>query len=284
MLLLLPPLDSGPGHRDATWRMSCSNNLKGIALALHNYHDVYKTFPPAYIKGPNGRRMHSWRVLILPYLEADTCQSLYDAYNFDEPWDGPNNRELALQMPQVFCCPSQCKRGSKPTGLTNYFAVVGENTAWPGEQAIGFRDIIDGSSNTLLLLEVANRPITWTEPTDIEFAEATDILMRREFAPHGYEDFFHDRKLGGCQIALADGSVRFVAQQADDVASKLLIRRNDGEHFDLDSLQKNAAAPMPLRVGNRIRLGVIVLLALGPFPWVWIKPSQRIAPATDQND
>ena len=67
--LFLPALRFG-GAREAARRMQCSNHLKQIALALHNYHDEYKSFPPAYIADESGKRMHSWRVLILPFIEG----------------------------------------------------------------------------------------------------------------------------------------------------------------------------------------------------------------------
>src|SRR5207244_4506816 len=55
--------------REASRRSVCVNNLKQIGLALQNYHDDFGCFPPAYIADENGRPMHSWRVLILPYIE-----------------------------------------------------------------------------------------------------------------------------------------------------------------------------------------------------------------------
>src|SRR6478672_5330638 len=63
--LLLPAVGGGPPHG----RMACSNHLKQIGIALQNYHDVYGSFPPAYVADANGRPMHSWRVLILPFAE-----------------------------------------------------------------------------------------------------------------------------------------------------------------------------------------------------------------------
>ena len=81
--LLLPAVQAS---REAARRAQCANNLKQIGLAFHNYHDAHKTFPPAYIPDKDGKPMHSWRVLILPYLEQ---QALYKRYNFDEPWDSP---------------------------------------------------------------------------------------------------------------------------------------------------------------------------------------------------
>src|SRR5262245_60656054 len=90
--LLLPAVQSpGGGGRRAT----CANNLRNISLALCQYHDIHGTFPPAYITDEDGRPMHSWRVLLLPYLDQ---HSVYRQYRFDEPWDGPNNSALALAV------------------------------------------------------------------------------------------------------------------------------------------------------------------------------------------
>ena len=86
--LLLPAVQSA---REAARRAQCSNNLKQIGLAFHNYHDSYGCLPPAYIPDGNGQPMHSWRVLILPFVEQSP---LYDQYDFDEPWNGPNNSKL----------------------------------------------------------------------------------------------------------------------------------------------------------------------------------------------
>src|SRR5260370_743998 len=63
--LLLPQTSS----REPARRSQCKNNLKQIGLALHNYHDVYGSFPPAYFVDASGKPMHSWRVLILPFLD-----------------------------------------------------------------------------------------------------------------------------------------------------------------------------------------------------------------------
>ena len=52
-------------------RAQCSNNLKQIAVALHNYHDFYKCFPFAQTYGPDGKPWHSWRMAILPFLESN---------------------------------------------------------------------------------------------------------------------------------------------------------------------------------------------------------------------
>ncbi len=150
--------------REAARRMQCSNHLKEIGLALQNYHDEYQSLPPAYVTDDNGKPMHSWRVLILPYLGQ---QALYNKYNLDESWNGPNNSKLHSEVVHVFCCPS--RPGRQPNTETSYVVVIGPQTAWSGEKAIGFASITDGTSNTILVTEVANSGIHWMEPRDLHF-------------------------------------------------------------------------------------------------------------------
>ena len=137
-------------------------NLCGIKLALHNYHSQYGSFPPAYVADANGRPMHSWRVLILPFMEQ---QSLYAQYDFTEPWDGPNNIKLLNSMPNNFACPS---RSSRPTNLTSYVVITGPGTMFPGAGSVSSADVTDGMPDTLMIVEVANVNIPWTAPIDLD--------------------------------------------------------------------------------------------------------------------
>src|SRR5437588_6801844 len=98
--LLLPAVQAA---REAARRAQCTNNLKQIGLAMHNYHSSNNCFPPAFTTDRDGKPLLSWRVLLLPYLE---CSSLYANFHLDEPWDSPHNRPLVNQMPSVFACPS----------------------------------------------------------------------------------------------------------------------------------------------------------------------------------
>jgi len=154
-----------PVHRsspEASRRMQCSNHLKQIGLALQNYHDTYGCLPPASIADAQGKPMHSWRVLILPFMEQ---KALYDKYRFDEPWNGPNNSKLHKEIVNVFCCPSRPKQ--QPRTETSYVAVVGTETVWPGTDVVKLADFKDGTSNTILVAELANSGIHWMEPRDL---------------------------------------------------------------------------------------------------------------------
>jgi hypothetical protein len=122
-------LPTGYDRGASSERIQCLNNIKNINLALLNYADQNGHFPPPYIADENGKPMHSWRVLILPLIDE---RALYDQYNFDEPWDGPDNSKLADKMPAVFSSPQISKSsfwGSSDNAFnTSYLLPVGPNT------------------------------------------------------------------------------------------------------------------------------------------------------------
>ncbi len=154
------------GAREAARRMQCSNHLRQIGLALHNYHDTYGSLPPAYVADADGKPIHSWRVLILPFMEN---KPLYDKYRFDEAWDGPNNSKLHGEIVHVFSCPSQPGRQRRTD--TSYVVVSGPVTAWPGDKPVKLSEFTDGTSNTILVVEIANSGIHWMEPRDLQIDE-----------------------------------------------------------------------------------------------------------------
>jgi hypothetical protein len=92
---------------------------------------------------------------------------LFQAYRFEEPWDGPNNRQLADRMPKLYAF-----SGSHRPGLTstNYLAVVGAETMWPGAQGRKRKEIENGSSETILIVENNGLGVHWMEPRDLVFA------------------------------------------------------------------------------------------------------------------
>ena len=161
--LLLP---AQRGSHEAARRMGCSNHLKQIGLALQNYHDTYGCFPPAHIADSSGKPMHSWRVLILPFMEQ---KALYDKYRFDEPWDGPSNSKLHKEVVHTYSCPSRTRRASQFE--TSYVVVVGRGTMWPGANAfMRYNDIADSPFDTVMVVESIDSGIHWIEPRDLELA------------------------------------------------------------------------------------------------------------------
>jgi hypothetical protein len=195
-------------------RAQCTNNLKQIALAMHNYQSVYGTFPSAYVADRQGRPMHSWRVLILPFLEF---QSLYDRYSFNEPWDGPNNIKLLNEMPQLFECPSHHATGPVPSTLTSYVVIRGPGTMFPGSKSVRLDQVTDGPDRTIMAVETANMHIPWTKPEDLDLDTMSLQINDRD------QPSFSSDHQGGAQAAFGDGMCRFLANSTPGIGLRALV-------------------------------------------------------------
>jgi hypothetical protein len=171
--------------------------LNQLRVALYSYHETYGCFPPAFVADADGRPMHSWRVLILPYIDHS---EVYERYDFSEPWDGPNNRKLADKMRGIFHCPSGPHYERSP--MTDYVVIVGPDTVFPGASSTSLNDLQDGPENTILLAEIANSGIHWMEPRDLKTGEMSFVVNDPEkpsiSAPHpaGPAVVFADRITG----------------------------------------------------------------------------------------
>lgn len=175
--LLLPAVQQA---REAARRTQCKNNLKQLGLALHNYHDTYNMFP--FGTGGTTAQFHNWDRLsglvpLLPYLEqSNLANQIASGFNGQPPggpepwqdWFEPWRTQLS-----VFKCPSESSRGPgwPRTGRTNYALCFGDtiqevhsggqwNRNFPVRgmfhlfSSLGFRDMTDGSSNTILMAEI----------------------------------------------------------------------------------------------------------------------------------
>ncbi len=103
--LLLPAIQAARG---AALRSSCSNNMRQMGLAMHNYLDAHKTFPPTFDIG-TGAGNASVHARILPYLEEN---SLYKNINFNasySTWTLPDGSKLAATRVSTFVCPSEAR-------------------------------------------------------------------------------------------------------------------------------------------------------------------------------
>jgi type II secretory pathway pseudopilin PulG len=210
--------------RESARENQCRLNLKQIALALENYRSAYGCFPPAYLADATGKPMHSWRMLIIPYMEKSP---FYSSYKFDEPWDGPNNRKLLdPYWPPYYDCPS---RGAK-RGLTSYVMIVGPKTAFPGVHTIKLGDIRDGAGRTIVIAEVSNVDIHWTEPRDLD-AESMSWIINDPSKP-GLSSL-HDR---GPAVLFADGTIRRLGTFQPSATLKAMTSIDGGEAIDLDKL------------------------------------------------
>ena len=175
--VLLPAVTRGPTVRGTAQRVQCKNNLRQIRLALESYHDEYHALPPAYTTDSNGQKLHSWRTLVLPFMEHE---ALYKQIDISKPWNDPVNSALSSQMPEQFRCPE----ASLPAGLTTYLGAVGEDFCFHPTKSRSFDEFSDGLSNTLMVFEVAaNNAVPWMSPQDADL-ESIMRLNSDEPLPH----------------------------------------------------------------------------------------------------
>jgi hypothetical protein len=188
-------------------------------LAVVNYHDTHKHYPPAYVADERGRPMHSWRIALLPYLEQ---RDLHQQYDFAAPWDGPTNRDLAARMPRLFAFYGDYEPGLT---ITNFVGVVGPETVWPGAKKVTEKDISDGTSTTIVIVENAGAGIPWMAPCDLAFASMTFKLNDPAEISSKYLD---------PAVALLDGSVQRLHADITPGTLRALLTIRGGEQLQQD--------------------------------------------------
>ena len=204
--------------RQAAFSNCCDCHLKQLGIALQNYHDTHKVFPPAFIADADGKPMHSWRVLLLPYLEE---QELYKRYRFDEPWDSPHNRKLADEINVTqFRCPA----ANGPANETSYVVVCDPETLFPGYHGRSIRDVRDGTSKTISIVEVANSGIHWMEPRDLTLDEALAGIN-----PPNRSPAISSSHSGGAMVGWADAHVSFLPNDLAIDKLRALLTASGGE-------------------------------------------------------
>jgi len=196
---------------EAENRAECVNNLKRIGLALHNYHSAHGAFP-GNIVDKEGKPLLSWRVAILPYMDQS---ELYNKFKLDEPWDGPHNKPLLKEMPKFLRCPSRPQ--GDPTE-THYLGFEGPRTMFEPGAKVEFEDVVDGTSNTLAVVE-ADEGVPWTKPADLPFDYDAPASLYGAGSKHP----------NGFEALKADGSIRFIKTSINPPIFKALITRNGGE-------------------------------------------------------
>ncbi|HVJ83724.1 MAG TPA: DUF1559 domain-containing protein, partial [Planctomycetia bacterium] len=153
-----------------------ANNLRQIGLALHNYHSANNKLP-ADITDKDGKPLLSWRVELLPYLNAEPLSM---EIKRDEPWDSEHNRKLLEKMPAVFMS-KDLKAAAD--GKTCWLAIKGKGYAWESGRETTFAQITDGLSNTVAVVKAAEASaVEWMKPDDLDFdaGEPTAKLADRK--------------------------------------------------------------------------------------------------------
>jgi hypothetical protein len=203
--------------RTAASRTQSANNLKQIALAMHNYHSTLNQLPAQATYDKNGKPMLSWRVLILPYVEQ---QALYNEFHLNEPWDSEHNKKLLAKMPKLYASPYD--ENTLKDHTTYYQGFIGKGCFFEGKNGLNFpTDFPDGTSNTIMIVE-ASKAVPWTKPEDISYDP--EKPLPKLGLP----------RLKGFSAAMCDGSVHFISETITEKTLRNAITRNDGNPLGQD--------------------------------------------------
>lgn len=136
-------------------RALCRNGISQIAIALRAYKKDHGRLPPLFTRDADGNPAHSWRVLLLPYLES---VELYDRYNFSLPWNHPQNLEIAAEGGVLY---SKYPEGDLAADYTFIVAVAGSPTSWGNERLSG------SGFDEVLVIESPVHKTHWMAPNDL---------------------------------------------------------------------------------------------------------------------
>jgi hypothetical protein len=213
--------------REAAARVTAMNNLKQIALAMHDYAETHGgRLPPAFSLDANGKPLLSWRVLILPYVEQN---HLYQQFHLGEPWDSPHNIALLSSMPRIYSSPTELPVEVQAEPFSTFYQVfTGEGTAFEGSQGLRlYQDFPKGTSNTFLVVE-AGQAVPWTKPDDLAYDKAGPMPpLGGVFTGESRFSLFGSNRVKGFHAALGDGSVRFFPSTTGEATLRGAITRDE---------------------------------------------------------
>jgi hypothetical protein len=192
-----------------------ANNLRQIALAMNSFHQQNGHFPGAAIRGPDGRPLLSWRVAILPYIEAE---DLYKQFRLDEPWDSPHNLALLPKMDATYTDPDH----DRSDGLTRFQVYAGPGSAFEAPRPHNLAEFVNGPDKTLLVTEGEQR-VPWTKPMDLPFGP--DVILVRPF------ERYRGNRPAFLAVA-ADACCHIVATATPEETLRALITRNGNKKAD----------------------------------------------------
>ncbi|MDR1289837.1 MAG: DUF1559 domain-containing protein [Planctomycetaceae bacterium] len=216
LALLLPAVQSA---REAASQMQDLNKIKMIILAFHNYYDANNKLPPLYTVDKNGKPLHSWRVLLLPFIEQT---ALYNSIKLDEPWDSEHNKHFHNIIP--LCYKSQFSDRLQ-TDKNCSFAVIEGQPLKPKDGA-AFGDITDGTSNTFSVV-IRRDSFCWMDPlANVKLSDLEKGLNK----PDSAIGFGTKRPT---PFGFWDGSVRQIPNDTDPDLLKKAGTANGGEVVNL---------------------------------------------------
>ncbi len=226
--LLIPDLGA---EREAAHRNACTHQMKRITLAMLMYERDHGTLPPAHTVDADGTPLHSWRVLLLPYLGHET---LYDKIRLDEPWDSQHNRQFHDQSVAFYRCPSD---PAARAGQTTYSVVVGPDMPFEAGQGKRLADFGPDSDDMILLVE-RGEPVCWMAPANIPQSRAEEGIRHHgsHYLPPPTTEDIASHHPGGAMFGLRSGAVTFLTHSTEVEKVKTMLRGTHKANADFPLL------------------------------------------------
>ena len=212
--VLLPAVQRA---RESARTKQSQDNLRHVALALHNYHDAHGSFPPGAVTDEDGLGYHGWQTFIFPYIDANPYYSMID---FDYPWDDPYNLPVFRIQPAIYLNPSIAeRRDAQGMPVMHYSAsshLFGRNSRFP------ISEITDGTATTILAGEINDGVRAWGRPGNWR-----DPARGLKSDPDSFGVSWRE----DVNFVMADGKVRPINHAIDPTVLKALSSPAGGEPF-----------------------------------------------------
>ena len=228
-------------YNEAFKRCYCLANQLVVSQAIWAYYDANGTFPPTFSVDANGTPLHSWRVLILPYL-GEKEKALYDQIRLDEPWNSEHNKAFYAQMPDVYRCPTA---KDLKEGETVYAALVSQDGLFDrsgvGKDPKLFLQQTDRDARRQIILTESPAPCCWMIPdAEIDLDQALACFAHDKTGDQGklgaLDYFANNLHSGGRNSITLGGAARFFSDTA-------LFDESHARHILL-------GIPMPEEIGE----------------------------------
>ncbi len=202
--------------RMAAWMSTSKNNLRQLGLALHNYHDTHRVLPPSGVFDFEvNKSRQSWMTALLPFIDSNPhTWQLHEAGEENKPWNHPDLHKIfSLELPP-FMNPAINHPYVDGYGAAHY---SGNSHLFFRNSSVRFKDITDGSANTIMGGEISAGFMAWANPENVR-----DPANGINKGANSFGSPFSSEGKAGAQMLFADGRVKFISEDIDpDILKKM---------------------------------------------------------------
>lgn len=231
-----------PSHSDSDPMRHAEISMKMVARALKEYHSEYQRYPPAILFDENDQPLHSWRALILPFLDN---HALADAYDFEEPWNSPGNLELAKHRPwhfrEYYSC-DDCENHTSECGTSMHLVTV---------------------DDLPILVELEDHSCNWLEPEEFDLEELARLRVVPDVGTgYWFKGFFSSLHRGRLAVSPSNAFQVHPSAQLSEVRECLRTEHGNKQPVEIGGARRH------VHYKNIFNLMFFLAVALYPLHWL----------------